>query len=270
MAQQLAALASARSRPWGCKCGGNSRKSNVSRCGNIDTSTPILKPDLAIYSQAEELQNGNIPSWDSPDIVTNNWRPFRLMPEARVKVRNISASVPAIQAQVHYYIAPFGIGTRREHKLTKVISLPPMGETELLFPLDQDTLGGDPRVGLHIVLEHPHDPNAINNVGAQVHDGGYTTESGRNFTVDIPVFNDSHFSREIVLSLMPTDLIASVTPSSRVFAPFEQFIAQLHIQVPGLLVGTADNVISRAVTVVGRLSSGELIGGATRLLRIDN
>lgn len=253
-----------------CRCGGERKSSKKRRCKNIVTNDPIEKPDLAIYSQQEELNNGNVPNWDSPDIITNQWRPFRLMEEAKVKIRNLSPTVPAINTLVHYSTAPFGIGTRKELKLTKLVNIAPASEIELLFPLDQSTLGGDPRVGVHIQIEHPHDPNLINNFGAQVHDGGFTTESGRSFTVSVPVYNDSNFSREIKFSIMPTDIIASVSTLSHVFAAHEQIIVNLNIQVPNFLHGTPADYLSRAVTIVGRLSDGTLIGGATRLIRIDD
>ncbi len=254
----------------GCRCGGNRKTRTSTGCNSIVTSDPVQKPDLAIYSQEEELSNGNIPNYDSPDIITNSWRPFRLRNEANVKVRNLSPSVPAINTLVHYATSPFGIGTQQERKLTKVVNLAPNQEIELNFPLDASTLEGDPRVGVHIMIEHPHDPNQVNNYGSQVHDGGYTTESGRTFSIQIPVFNDSNFTRQINLTLMPTDVIASLNTTSHVFAPYEQLIVTLNIEIPGFLNGAADSIINRAVTAVGRLNDGTLIGGVTRLIRIDN
>src|SRR6202000_2035190 len=109
-----------------------------------------------------------------------------------------------------------------------------------------------------------------NNDGAQVHDGSYTTESGRTFTLAIPVLNNSNFTRQIQLAIMPTDLIATISNSNHTYAPYEQAIAQLHIEVPSFLVGSGSNIIERAVTVIRRLSDGALIGGATKLLRINN
>ncbi len=253
-----------------CRCGGSSRKDKSRQCITMPSDSPIEKPDLAIYSQKEELAAGNVPNWDSPDIVTNNWSPFRLKPEADVTIRNLSQTVPAINSLVNYFISPFGIGTRKELKLSKSVTVPAGAEVEIKFPLDQLTLKGDPRVGVHILIEHPHDPRSVNNEGSQVHDGGFTTESGRSFVVRIPVLNDSNFTRAIQLSLMPTDIIASISPSSHVYAPFEQITATLNIEVPNFLHGTPASYASRAVTVVGRLPGGELIGGATRLLRIDD
>lgn len=257
----------------GCRCGGERRSRPKGRCKSVVVDENVETPDLAIYSQLEKIQLGEIPNWNSPDITTNNWRPFALQPEAIVKVRNLSASIPAINAQVHYYVSPFGIGTVKELKLTKVINLAANSEATLHFPLDAETLNGDARVGVHIQIDHPHDTSLVNNVGSQVHDGGYTTESGRNFSIQVPVYNNSNFTRQIQLVLMPTDIIASISPSDvafQTFAPHEQKMATLNIQIPDFLHGTPASSPEHHVTMIGRTSTGELIGGITRLIRIDN
>jgi hypothetical protein len=253
-----------------CNCG--DRPSAPARgCGCVAIrDTPIERPDLAIYSQLEEIAASRPPSWDSPDIVTNDWGPFRLRTEASVKVRNLSGSTFAANARVHYYTSPFGIGTRRTLRLTRVVSLAPSSEVDLVFPLTQELLSGDPRTGVHIVIEHPTDERPINNAGSQVHDGGFTTESGRSFSVAVPVVNDTGVSRRIDLAVLPTDLVASVAPLSHVFGPYEQIVATLAITVPPFIVGSPAIEISRAVTVIGRMPGGELVGGATRLLRINS
>jgi hypothetical protein len=233
--------------------------------------TPLERPDLAIYSQAEQLANNAAPSWDSPDIVTNDWGPFRLRNEATVTVRNLSPTTAAANALVHYYTSPFGIGTRRTLRISQLVSLGPGQQAQLLFPLHQEVLSGDPRTGVHIEIEHPTDSNLLNNSGSQVHDGGFTSESGRSFDVQIPVLNDSPMSRQIDLSIAATDLSASLSSSSHVFAPFQQVMVTLHIDVPAFLTGSSGSPVQRAVTVFGRLAgTGEVVGGATRLLRIDN
>lgn len=252
-----------------CNCGRPS-PARSSHCSCIDVrDTQIDTPDLAIYSQTERVSSGQLPSWDSPDIITNSWRPFRLRQEATVTVRNLSPTTSAANASVHFYTSPFGIGTRRQLRLTRVVNLGPAQQVDLLFPLHQEVLTGDPRTGVHIVIEHPTDNILINNTGSQVHDGGYTTESGRSFNVAIPVLNDSGASRQIDLSVLPTDLVATVSPLSHVFSPFEQLIAKLHVEVPAFLSGSSANTVDRAVTVVAR-SGGQIIGGVTRLLRIDD
>lgn len=252
-----------------CNCG-RPTSPRPPRCHCVDVrDTPIDTPDLAIYSQSEQIANGQIPSWDSPDMITNDWRPFRLRQEATVTIRNLSATTSAANARVHFYTSPFGIGTRRQLRLTRVVSVGAGQQLDLLFPLHQEVLAGDPRTGVHIAIEHSTDRNQINNAGSQVHDGGYTTESGRTFNVAIPVLNDSGVSRQIDLSVLPTDLVATVTPATHVFGAFEQLIATLHIQVPGFLSGSPANEILRGVSVIGR-TGGQVIGGVTRLLRIDS
>ena len=253
-----------------CHCGARKRGPSRKKCNNVYVEDPVEKPDLDIYSQLELIRNGQIPNYDSPDIVTNSWRPFRLRQEASVKIRNLSPTVPAINALVHYATSDFGIGTEEVPRISKVVNVPANSEIELLFPLDQETLNGDPRVGVHIQIEHPHDPNLGNNYGSQVHDGGFTTESGRNFTIQIPVINNVSFNRQLVLNVMPTDMITSLSFSTDNFGPFEQKIVNLTIEVPNHLHGTASNYLSRAVTLAGRLTGGETIGGITRLIRIDD
>jgi hypothetical protein len=254
-----------------CHCGSRPPpRSGRCRCVPV-RDIPIETPDLAIYSQDEALAGGAAPTWDNPDIITNHWAPFRLMLEAKVTVRNISPTTPAANALVHFFTSAFGIGTRRQLRLTRMVSIPRSSQVELLFPLHQEVLTGDPRTGVHVLIEHPTDRNRLNNAGSQVHDGGYTTDSGRSFDVSIPVLNDSGLSRQINLAILSTDLLATVTPASRVFAPFEQVVATLHIDVPPFLSGSPGAEINRAVTVMGRLGGGgAVIGGVTRLLRINS
>ena len=254
-----------------CACGARSQRRASSGCCTPVRDTPLERPDLAIYSQQERIAAGAEPSWDSPDIVTNNWSPFRLLEEARITVRNLSPSTAAVNGVVHYYTSPFGIGTRRQLRLSQMVNLGPAQQAQLVFPLHQEVLSGDPRVGVHIVIEHPHDADPVNNAGSQVHDGAYTSESGRSFDVQIPVLNDSPEARQIDLAILSTDLVATLSVSSRLFAPFEQINTTLHIDVPAFLAGSSSGVINRAVTVVGRVAAtGELLGGVTRLVRIDN
>jgi hypothetical protein len=103
-------------RSEGCKCGGVQRAIAPS-CGTIRVDVPTDNPDLAIYSQLEEIHHGRPPAWDNPDMVTNHWRPFRLMEEAKITIRNLS-SVPAINVLVRYEVSPFGIGTKRVPKVS--------------------------------------------------------------------------------------------------------------------------------------------------------
>ena len=66
----------------------------------VPVSKPPERPDHAIYSQDQQIQAGQIPSWDSPDILTNRDVPWTLHAETQVTVRNLSPQVAAVNALV--------------------------------------------------------------------------------------------------------------------------------------------------------------------------
>ncbi|MDB5986427.1 MAG: hypothetical protein JWR16_1480 [Nevskia sp.] len=239
-------------------------------CAHLGPDHPIQRPDLAIYSQVEQIAGGIQPSWDSPDILSNSWGPFRLNPEAEVQVRNLSSIASAANALVNFSTAAFGIGFPRTLVATKKITLAPSQQVMLKFPLEQAILSGDQRVGVFIDLEHPYDAKAINNHGEQVHEGAFTSESGRDFHWVVPLFNNSYASTAFVLQVIEDSLSATVSQSSITLAPFAGSHATLHIKVPGGVHGTPANPAYCSATLLAKHADGSLIGGATRLVRIDD
>lgn len=251
-----------------CSCSGKKTTAPKGCCVTVGDDK-IKKPDLAIYSQEEQFAMGNSPTWNSPDIVTNFTKPMKLTPEASIKVSNLSG-VSASNALVHIYTSPFGIGTIETLQLTQKVNIGSGVQVELFYPWSQQILAGDPRIGIHILIEHPYDEKRINNRGSQVIDAYQTSVAGRSFHVPVPVMNNNAFSQQISLSLLTTDIIATISPSGHLFAPFEQINANLHLTIPGFLHGTPSENIYREVTVVARLSNGTVIGGLTVILYIDN
>lgn len=251
-----------------CTCGGRRRPEGGRPCGCVSVpDDDVQRPDLGIYSQDEVIAAGGTPSWDNPDIVTNSWGPFRLNDEANVKVRNVSV-VPASNVLVHYYTSPFGIGMQQTLLQTRRLDLPGGAEVTLNFPLDHMTKAGDPRIGVHIVIEHPHDGIQINNRGAQVHDGSYSSESGRTHTITVPVLNASNFPRSMTFDALPGPLGVALSASSHSFAPWEQIAVQMTVTVPSSIPGSPGSPPQHGATFVAR-SGGELIGGVTKLVRVD-
>ena len=236
----------------------------------VTTKTPPDRPDPATYSQDEQFALGLVPSWNSPDITTNFYSPFTLFKEPEFVVRNLSATASAVNVLVHVATSPFGIGLQRTPLSTQVISLAPLQEVTLRFPLTQALLAGDQRLGVHIRLEHPHDKNLLNSRASQMIFAVHTTDFGRNFQVQFPVLNNSAAARQLTLSVLPNELLASVSPGMRNFAPFEQIQATLSIEVPNTLHGTAGAVIEKEVTVIGRAPDGSIIDGLTHVVRINN
>lgn len=250
------------------RCRPQRKKPRSSCCVTIEK--PPERPDPASYSQEEKLALGQIPTWNSPDITTNNWSPFDLKPEAEIKVRNLSATASAVNALVHLYISQFGIGMARTLMSSVMVNLSPLQEQTLLFPFSQAVLNGSPTIGVYTKIEHSADSKLINNNGAQVHQGVMTSESGRNFTFQLPVINAQNAAGQVNLSVMPNDLGATISPASKMCAPWEQFMVTVKFNVPGTIHGTSAAYVEKEVTVVGRFGNGSLIGGVTYVVRVDN
>jgi len=241
---------------------------------SISVKTPLDRPDPAIYSQEELLALGQIPTWDSPDIITS-WLPtpgWTLLPETLVTVRNLSQTVSAINALVHLYTSPFGLGMQRMPLSTQILTLAPGGELKLKFPLTQDLLSGDQRIGIYVFIEHPHDKVKINSHGYQMIYAVRSSEGGlrRVFEFNFPVVNQSAISQQITLSVMPNDLGAINSPTVRNFAPWEQSQATLALQIPDVLHGTSSAEVRKEITVVAWDDTGSLIDGLTYIVRIDD
>ncbi|MEA3041268.1 MAG: hypothetical protein QOC65_757 [Sphingomonadales bacterium] len=253
-----------------CNCGLRTRALPSRNCCTTIRNTPIDTPDLAIFSQAELFANNFPPIWENPDVTCVQLDPLRLFPEAKIRVRNLSPTASAVNASIHFSTSAFGIGTRKGPQATRVVWIAPSAQVEVEFPLPKAIFEGDPRVGIHVEIEHPADRNRLNNSGSQMFDGGSTSLSGRSFDVLFAVANDTPAPRRIDLFVLQGDLMASVAPATYMFGPFEQITARLEIEVPSFVTGSPAAPSWRAVTVVGRSpQDGAIVGGLTRLLRID-
>jgi hypothetical protein len=239
-------------------------------CVAVDGPPPD-RPDLAIYSQDEQLANGAVPTWDSPDILTNYWSPFKLMPETSVTVRNLSPSANAVNVLVSLSTSAFGLGTARSFMSSQIVSLAPTQASTLLFPMTQALLNSaDQRIGVYVTITHPHDRRAINNTGAQLLADAYTSSSGRNFGVTFPIVNPLSTPQQITVAAFPNALSANVTPNVRTFSPLEQVMATMTLIVPSTLHGTPTAPGRQDVTVVAYGGDGRLIGGLTYVIWIDD
>lgn len=185
-------------------------------------------------------------------------------------MRNLATDASAVGVTVNFLTSQFGIGMKRQPLGAQVVNLSPEEELLLKFPLTENILGGEQRIGTYVRLEHPHDSVQINNAGDQVHDGAMTSEAGRSIRFTLPVLNDSNVPETLTLEVLGSALNASVTPPSRSFGPFEQFTANVDVTVPPALHGTSENYLTHEVTVTGRRSNGELVGGATFVIRVND
>jgi hypothetical protein len=226
---------------------------------------PPDRPDLALYSQDEQFALGAAPTWDNPDMLTNYWNPFKLLPEISVTVRNLSPTASAVNGQLSIYISTFGLGLPRQLLSSQALNLAPGQQTTLLFPLSQAILNAtEQRIGTYAVISHPHDARSINNTGAQLIADAFTTQVGRSFSVTFPVMNPLAVPQVLTLSVLANELNAVISPASRAFAPLEQIMATLTLQVPGSIHGTPSAAARRDATTVARGA------GLTYVIWIDN
>ena len=188
----------------------------------VELADPPKRPDPAIYSQDEALALGQIPTWNSPDVTTNNNIPWTLRPQVNVVVRNLSTTVSAVNTQVQVSLSGYGIGLPKTPLSNKLLTLPPGQSASLDFPLPPAVLAGPSSIGFFVDIHHPNDAREINSRGAQVVTAFNTQTSGRSVSTPVPVANPAAAAQTINLSVLPNNVSASISPSSHNFAPFEQ------------------------------------------------
>ena len=224
-----------------------------------------------MYSQDEQFALGVAPTWDNPDILTNYWNPFRLMPQSEVTVRNLSGTATAANTQVQFFTAPFGLGQTRTLLGAMVLTLAPGEERKVYFTFPPSLLGAaDQRLGAHVRIIHPYDAKPINNAGSQLLADAYTSAVGRTFSVQFPVVNPQGQSQQISLVVLPNQLSAAVSPAAHVFGPLQQLMATLTLHVPTTVHGTAAAPVRLDATVVGRDAAGVLLDGLTYVIWVDD
>ena len=253
-----------------CDCSGRPRKRPGDYCLRI-TNIPNHRPDLAIYSQDEELSLGRVPTWNSPDITTNDWGPFRLMEAVEVRITNRSTRANAGNALINLYVGPFGIGMPLSLTASRKVTVIHGNAVNIQFPLEGSLRSGDTqRLSFMVRAEHPYDTELINNQGSQCIDGRQTSLTGRHFAVDIPVKNPHPtIRRRITLQIVPGDLAASIDWDHYDFAPLEEKVVRLDITVPEGLRETEDASNKHPVTVIATYDGDKLLGGATIITRVD-
>lgn len=232
-------------------------------------NVPIDRPDPAIYSQKQVLASGNSPTWDSPDILTNWWSPWKLMPESRVTVRNLSSTASAANVLVGVSFSPFGIGMPVKALSSMVVSLEPSASLELLFPLSQEMLAGDQLVSVFVKLIHRADAYTGNNESEQAIIHGLTSEVGRAIEFDIPIRNPASYPQAMTFVTYANTLGFTVTPMSHSFAPLQQIMVHGKISVPPGLHASS-GWIYQAATMAALGLGGALVGGITYVVHIDD
>lgn len=247
------------------------RSERLSRCHCISTDKPPKRPDPAIYSQLQRIAQGLNASWESPDIKTNWWAPWRFMDNVEVIVHNESSEASAVNVLVQVSWAPFGIGTPLNPLGAHMINLGVGPSHQVLnFPVSQAIKDLGNNVSIRVDLSHPHDKDPDNNVGFQAIHGVLTSESGKNPSVNFAVVNQSLTNETINLVVQPNDIGATVSPASHNFLPNEQISATLTAAIPASIVPPTGGFVLKEATVIAVTSSGKTLGGITLLVRVDS
>lgn len=232
-------------------------------------NVPIDRPDPAIYSQRQVLASGGTPTWDSPDILTNFWSPWKLMTESHVTVRNLSSTASAANILVNVGFSPFGIGMPVTALSSQYVSLAPSAGAELLYPLTQAMLAGDQLVSVFVDIIHSADADLNNNHGEQSIVHGLTSDVGRSIEFSFPVRNAAAYPQAMSFVTYANTLSFTVTPTSYAFAPLEQIMVHGKIKVaPGL--HASPDWIYQSATMAALGSAGALLGGITYVVHIDD
>lgn len=235
----------------------------------IAFKTPPNKPDPAIYCQQEIIRLGAQPTWNNPDIITNHWDPWSLDEVPTATVHNLSTTTPAINVNVGFSYAQFGIGFQKIPLSNQMINLSPGASQTLAFTLPSAIANGFPAISSWINIVHSTDKNPGNNEGCQTIFGAHTNIIGRNPVFTFPVFNSAGVTRTITLITYSNELSAVLSPVTFQLLPFEQKMITLHLTVPSSMhAAPADNVM-KEVTIAA-FSGGSLIGGLTYIMKIDD
>ena len=123
---------------------------------------------MATYSQLQQISLGIAPTWNSPDITTNNDFPWTLLPAFLVNVRNLSDVTAAANVLVTLSTSAFGIGMAQTPMSSQKLNVGPAQTVSLSFPVPAALLAGSQSVGTYVQIEDAFDSNLINNNGAQV------------------------------------------------------------------------------------------------------
>lgn len=252
---------------------GNFKRKKSSRCCFHPPSSSVIFPDLALYSQREELAEGRQPRWVNADIedpTPNGGRDTEKI--IRVTVRNRSDKVRALQAKVTVAYSTFGIGFPFEPiSYPQYINLEPQTEASLPFrtpfqiaPPPAGAVQGKTlySIGVLVLVEHEKDKRQINNVGEHMRKTLPLPIQEFEY-VPFPVKNNVDSEREIFFSLTDThDDYLFLEQESRVFSAMEEVEMKL-LHSGKAFIYDPDAELEKEVSIIAKDATGSLVGGLT-------
>lgn len=182
---------------------------NVQSCGAaLRTPSPVSRPDLRIYSQADRFSNGQTVSWDSPDIGTwvSRQGVARTRDSFSIRAHNDSQTVGAHNALIHCDWSEFGIGTTWQRLASQQSSFGAGEVKNLTVPVPEELRVPERFIRARVDLVHPSDANESNNSGAQgVRPVRMAEFSSRVFSDAFPIENHTETTQNLSLHIFTHD-----------------------------------------------------------------
>lgn len=215
---------------WLCPQFEKRQQSSPDCCLHIDD--PPERADPATYTQAVELAAGRTPTWDSPDVVTNDSvPPYSLIDELGATIRNESSEVSAMNVRVRASYSEWGIGLERTDIGIKEVSLAPQEEVNLDYPFP-DALDESDFWSFFTTVEFDTDDDRTNNFGGQAIKSVHVDEVGYEHTEHVPVGNRKSTSRQLSINVNQPSVMQVSVPNQVQLAPGERTDIPVEFDLP--------------------------------------
>lgn len=248
-------------------------KSQTSCCLKVPSKI-VHDPDPSIYDQQLVFDSGGAPTFDSPDISTQDLWPPTPAPNLGITVRNLSNQASANQTRIDLTWSAWGIGMPRTSIGSTFVNLARAG-----FPGSQVSISvpAPPALmaaalfGLFVNVVNPYDTDLNNNAGEQTVNGFQTSKGGRSQSFVLPVRNPSGSTQTINLSAGPASVAswATILPATLTLGAGAQQNVTVSVVVPAAVPVSPPGTLFTAEIDVLATIGGAYLGGVNIAVLVD-
>ncbi|MGA2887272.1 MAG: hypothetical protein ABSE51_04420 [Terracidiphilus sp.] len=253
-------------------CG--ARPSSRTTCCIQVPSKIVHDPDPSIYDQQLVFNTGGAPTFDSPDISTQDLWPPTPASNLGVTVRNLSTVASANQTRVDLSWSVWGIGMPRTAIGSTFVNLARAGFAGSQISISIPTppaLTAAALFGLFVNLVHPYDSNPNNNAGEQTVNGFQTSKGGRSQSFVVPVINPTSSAQTINLTAGPASVApwTTILPATFTLGAGAQQNVTVSIAVPAAVpVSPPGTLFTAEIDVIATIG-GVYLGGVNIAVLVD-
>lgn len=226
---------------------------------------PPKRPDPGLYSQPLDLSGTGSATWDSPDITTNLGGGIDDF--VVVSVRNYSTDAPSVSTSVRVEIAEFGIGFESQSLGSHTTNLARAGvagsEADISFFVPPSVRQERDVVAVTATVSHPHDRDALNNVGHQAWSAS-PAQIGSDLNFAFRVRNRFSQQASFALQIVEADLPATLSSAAVTLLPGQTTSVVLRV------AGNATETGSQRFSIAAFQPNGALYGGVFHRFDIGN